>query len=74
LQKTQNDNVDIKNQRKLEIINCGFFVLEDYLEYKWNPPQTRENFTKGFFSQSSFLSLGKEKQEAYGTIDIMFFG
>ncbi|NMB98620.1 MAG: hypothetical protein GYA02_18760, partial [Clostridiaceae bacterium] len=62
--KAQNDNVDIKNQRKLEIINSGYFTLEDYLDYKWNLTQTREKFTKGFFSQSSFLSLEKEKQKS----------
>lgn len=65
--KAQKTKPDIKNERKLEIINSGLFTVEDYLDYKWSPPQTRENFTKGFFSQSSYLSLDDEKRKALST-------
>lgn len=54
---------DIKNSRKTEIIESGYFELEDYLDYNWKFKQTKENFTKGFFAQSSFLALDEEKQK-----------
>lgn len=55
--------IDIKSKRKLEIENSGYFILEDYLDYKWKLAETKEKFTKGFFSQSSYLALDKEKQK-----------
>lgn len=57
-------NDDIKFDRKSEIINSGFFNLEDYLDYKWKLVESRDRLTKAFFSQSSFLSLDNEKQES----------
>ena len=66
--KVQEAKVDIKNERKLEIMDGGLFTLEHYLDYKWNlPPQTRETITKTFFSQSAYLSLEKEKREVLST-------
>lgn len=50
-------SMDIKEMRKYDIQNSGLFVLEDYLDYKWKLRQSREDITKGFFSQSSFLAL-----------------
>jgi len=61
--KVKERQSDIKIERKLEIINSGYFLLEDYLDYKWKLTNTREQFTKEFFSQSSYLSLDKEKRE-----------
>lgn len=56
-------NNDIKTYRKLDIVNSGYFILEDYLDYKWKLVNTREKFMKGFFSQSSYLALDKENQK-----------
>lgn len=54
---------DIKTDRKLEIINSGYFFLADYLDYKWKLVETKDKLTKAFFSQSSYLALDKEKQK-----------
>jgi SAM-dependent methyltransferase len=62
--RQSNESVDdIKNARKNEIVNSGLFILDNYLDYKWKLRQTKENFTKGFFSQSSYLALDTEKQK-----------
>lgn len=53
---------DIKEKRKLEIVNSKLFVLQDYLDFKWKLVETREKFVKGFFSQSSYLALDQYKQ------------
>ncbi|WDV48061.1 methyltransferase domain-containing protein [Clostridiaceae bacterium M8S5] len=54
---------DIKSNRKLEIINSGYFYLADYLDYKWKIIETKDKLTKEFFSQSSYLALDNEKQK-----------
>lgn len=53
---------EIKQARKEEIAESGYFELEDYLDYKWKFKRSKESFTKGFFSQSSYLALDEEKQ------------
>lgn len=50
-------------ERKLEIESSGYFVLEDYLAFRWKLYESREQLTKSFFSQSSFIALSSEKQE-----------
>ncbi len=61
---TPKANHQLKLDRKVEIENSGYFVLEDYMDYHWKLVENKERLTKAFFSQSSFLSLDKEKQEA----------
>lgn len=61
--KETKGKVDIKNERKKEIIDSGFFVLEDYLDYNWKLTQKKDNFIKGFFTQSSYLALEEEKRK-----------
>jgi len=62
-EKRKEVKTDIRKQTKIEIANSGLFTLVDYIDYKWKLKQTRERFTKNFFSQSSFLSLEHEKQK-----------
>ena len=50
-------------ERKQEIENSGYFVLEDYLDYRWKLYESRAQLTKSFFSQSSFIALDSEKQK-----------
>ncbi len=61
--KKKEIKTDIRKQTEAEIVNSGIFTLEDYIDYKWKLKQTRDKFTKAFFSQSSFLSLEHEKQK-----------
>ena len=61
--RAKETKIDIKSDRKLEIVNSSFFDLEGYLDYKWKLADTKEKFTKGFFSQSSYLALDKQKQK-----------
>jgi SAM-dependent methyltransferase len=61
--KEQKTKADMENERKLEIVNSGFFTLEDFLDYKWTISGTRDSMTKGFFAQSMYLSLNEEKQK-----------
>ena len=62
--KTSNNENDINDARRKEILESGVFELVDYLNYKWFTIEKREMFTKGFFSQSSFLSLNQEQQKS----------
>lgn len=52
----------LRDERSREIRNSGLFDLEYYFEHKWNTVQTREAVTKGFLSQSHYLSLDEEKR------------
>ena len=54
---------DVKLERKQEIEDSGYFVLEDYLDYHWKLHESREQLTNSFFSQSSFIALDSEKQK-----------
>lgn len=54
--------VDTNKARRKEIRKSGLFEIVDFMHYKWNQTQTKENFIKGFFSQSSFLMLNAEQQ------------
>lgn len=56
-------STDIKNERKLEIINSGYFSLVDYLDYKWKIIESKDMLLKEFFSQSSYLSLDNENRK-----------
>ncbi len=55
---------DLKNGRKDEIAESGYFELVDYLDYNWKFKQSKEKFTEGFFAQSSYLALDEEQRKA----------
>ena len=61
--KKTNASANINDARRQEILSNGLFELADFLCYPWFPVQKREVFIKGFFSQSSFLSLNQEQQK-----------
>ena len=50
-------------ERRQEIENSGYFLMEDYRAFSWKLHESREQLTKSFFSQSSFVALSSEKQE-----------
>jgi hypothetical protein len=60
----KNSLIHMNDTRKREILDSGMFELVDFLHYRWFPSQSRETYIKGFFSQSSFLSLNQEQQSS----------
>ena len=73
--KISNSENTINDARKKEILDSGVFEIADYLHYKWFTFEKREIFIKGFFSQSSFLSLNQEqKQLLSNEINELFAG
>lgn len=64
---------DVKEQRKAMINDSGYFILSDYLDHQWHIKETKEDFIKAFYVQSSFMSLESEKKiEAQIRIDAVF--
>jgi SAM-dependent methyltransferase len=56
-----------------EINQTGLFTFIDDIAHKWTLSQTKEITIKGFFSQSSYLSLSKEdKDELNQKLEIVF--
>jgi len=49
-------------KRKMEIEKSGFFQLVNSFHYRWKQKISREEFLKGFFSQSSYLALEESKK------------
>jgi protein-L-isoaspartate O-methyltransferase len=67
------DSETIKEQRKAEIAESGYFQLVDYLDYTWESRRSREEVIDEFYSQSSFLSLDEEhKYVLKSRIDTIF--
>lgn len=51
----------------------GHYVLDDYFEQKWSFTQPKERLIKGFYSQSSFLSLDElDKIELKRRLEVIF--
>lgn len=51
----------------------GHFILDDYYETTWSMFQPKETFIKGFYTQSSYLSLcNKDKQELTKKLSVIF--
>ncbi len=61
--RAQKPKADVIRETKLEIANSGLFKLQDFLDYPWSLPQTRERIAQGLFSMSLYLSLDDEKQK-----------
>lgn len=57
-------NINIKEERKNEILGSKLFTLNAYLDHKWMPVQSRERFIKGFYSQSSYIALEETSKQA----------
>lgn len=60
--KTKNEIKKISQDTKEMLEESKHFLLDEYFEKTWSLSQSREKTVKGFYSQSSFLSLCKEKQ------------
>lgn len=74
---TKAKNIEaLQDQREIlqkDIEDSGKFTLENYLEFPWSLTQTRERTVKGFYTQSSYLSLDKEiKENLTNTLDSLF--
>lgn len=66
---------DLDQKRKREIESSGLFQLVASLNYKWNLKNSREEFLKGFFSQSSYLALDEAKRKKITPgIEELFWG
>lgn len=73
--KPKQDEV-IKTQYEIlkeEIEDSGFYLLEDYYEQYWEMKQPREKTIKGFYSQSSYLSLEPSvRDEVTKKLEVLF--
>ncbi len=71
--KTQ-DEIKMKSLgTKGMLEESGYFILDDYFEKTWSFQQPREKAIKGFYSQSSFLSLCENDQnELKEKLEILF--
>jgi len=55
---------DATKDTKKEIRKSGLFEVADFLHYEWELLRSKEKFVAEFYSQSSFLSLSQEQQQA----------
>lgn len=74
---TKSRSVEAVSNQKLhgkeEIEESGYFILENYIEKKWTLTQPKERMIKGFYTQSSYLSLGEtDKKELTEKLEILF--
>lgn len=53
----------LKDRRKDDVNESGYFELENYHEHKWVYNQSKEKFLKGFKTQSSYIYLDSYKKK-----------
>jgi len=56
------NSLSLQEKRKLDIIQSGYFNIDNYFEHIWTFPQSKENFIKGFKTQSSYIYLNEKKK------------
>lgn len=71
--KSESQLLDVKAQSIEGIEESGHFKMDDYIQVNWSITQPKEVLIKGFFTQSSYLSLSdQEKEEVTPKITSLF--
>lgn len=74
---TKPKSIDVTDTQKnitiKEFNESGYFEFVDSFEVDWTFSQSKENSVKGFYSQSSYLSLKKEdREELTNKLNVLF--
>jgi len=63
--KPKDDEINTQLQNGLkDIEESGHYKVENYLSHKWHLKQSRDKTVRGFYSQSSYLSLANDERKS----------